>query len=369
MSENNESADARPIGPFAPLIERAPLPVELGAMMDLQPIQGALGSVWLLLNDRRELLRLDATTGECVSVANANLDDEPERPAWNNRTARRRLHVSARGDFAAVVNDYGRFGQVLDLRSGRSTMTLDGGDYHPETVPFSLAFAELRGKTVLIHRTSWNRLDISDPGAGELLTERGPTSYESGQERPAHYLDFFHGGLHVSPGSKRLLDDGWIWHPVGVLAAWSIEPWLLENRWESEDGATKLDIAARDDWDCAATWLDDHRLAIYGIGEESDEMIPGARIFDVSAAGAPGPNWHDHGRWARELIAFPGPSGKFFSDGTWLFSSDASGLARWDPATGALAGRLPGYEPSCFHPGACEFGQLGEQALLRVGLR
>jgi hypothetical protein len=55
MSDNNESADARPLGPFAPLIERTPLPVELGAMMDLPPIQGALGSIWLLLNDRREL--------------------------------------------------------------------------------------------------------------------------------------------------------------------------------------------------------------------------------------------------------------------------------------------------------------------------
>jgi len=76
---------------------------------------------------------------------------------------RRRLHVSWRGDFAAVVNDYGRHGQVLDLRSGRVTMMLDGGDYHPETVPFSLAFFEARGRPVVIHRSDWNRLDLSDP--------------------------------------------------------------------------------------------------------------------------------------------------------------------------------------------------------------
>jgi hypothetical protein len=38
--------------------------------------------------------------------------------------------------FAAVVSDYGRFGEVIDLRAGRVTMTLDNGGYHAETVPF-----------------------------------------------------------------------------------------------------------------------------------------------------------------------------------------------------------------------------------------
>ncbi|MGL5830270.1 MAG: hypothetical protein ACRC0L_11980 [Angustibacter sp.] len=54
-------------------------------------------------------------------------------------------------------------------------MHLDGGDYRPETVPFSLAFAEYAGApgraggTVVIHRTAWNRLE--------------------------HHLDYFHGAL------------------------------------------------------------------------------------------------------------------------------------------------------------------------------
>jgi hypothetical protein len=145
---------------------------------------------------------------------------------------------------------------------------------------------------------------------------------------------------------------------------------LTENVWESEDGASKLDVCIRDDWDCAATWIDDQRVAISGIGEESDKMTAGARIFDASSVGpAPDPDWRDHGRWTRELIAFPGPSGSFLSDGTWLFSSDPSGLSRWDPATGELTGQIPGFEAACFHRGARELGQLTKEALVRVALR
>jgi hypothetical protein len=54
MSISNESPEARqPLEPFAPRIERTPLPVELGVIADIVPIQAAQGSVWLLLNATR----------------------------------------------------------------------------------------------------------------------------------------------------------------------------------------------------------------------------------------------------------------------------------------------------------------------------
>lgn len=376
MAPSRESTDPNSgpevrtrLEPFTTVTERTTLPDELGAIADIAPLHEPGRSSWLLLTERGELVRFDAGSGRGAGVARTTLPAESERSAWNNHSVRRRLHVSARGDFAAVVNDYGQLGEVLDLRSGRRTMPLDGGDYHPETVPFSAAFAEVRGRTVLIHRTSWNRLDVSDPATGELLTERGPTSYQSGQEEPPHYLDFFHGRLHVSPGGRRILDDGWVWHPIGLLTSWSLEPWVLENAWESEDGPSKLDVIARDDWDYAVTWLDDHRLAISGFSDDSDQALPGARIFDASAAAASGPESNDDGRWARELRAFPGPCGALFSDGTWLFCSGPSGLSRWDPETGELTGRMPGYEPTCFHRGAGEFAQIADGALVRVAVR
>lgn len=158
-----EPGVAERAAPFATTLVTTALPVELGPIADLAPVHDESGSIWLLL----------ATSG----------------------ALRRRLHASSCGDFAAVANDYGRHGQVLDLRSGRVTMTLDGGDYHPETVPFSLAFFEARGRTVVIHRSDWNRLDLSDPASGELLTVRETPGFGEDRKQPPHYLDYFHGGL------------------------------------------------------------------------------------------------------------------------------------------------------------------------------
>jgi hypothetical protein len=120
---------------------------------------------------------------------------------------------------------------------------------------------------------------------GELLTSRGPTSYSADQRHPEHYLDYFHGALFVSPGSARVLDDGWVWHPVGIPSAWSTRRWL-ENAWESEDGPTRVDICPRDYyWNGPFAWLDEERNS------------------------------------------FAGPAGLFFSDGEWLFSSDRPRMA------------------------------------------
>jgi hypothetical protein len=268
-------------------------------------------------------------------MASVTLPSESDHKPWAGHKLRRHLHVSPRGEFAAVVNDYGRYGQVVDLRSGTLTLTLDGGDYHPETVPFSFAFVDLQGRMVAIHRTAWNRLDISDPYSGKLLSERAPASYRSGEERPPHYLDYFHGALYASPGNTRILDDGWVWHPMGIPVVWNLDSWISDNPWESEDGPTRKEICAREYWDDAMTWLSEEKVAISGIGDDDIELIDGARIFDITSVGKTGDRRHSDWNWAREITVFPGPAGKFFSDGKRLYSSDETGLSRWDPQNGA----------------------------------
>ncbi|MEZ4446946.1 MAG: hypothetical protein R3B72_48145 [Polyangiaceae bacterium] len=263
--------------------------------------------------------------------------------------------MSRDGRSAAVVNDYGRQGQVIDLRHGRVTMQLDGGDYHPDTVPFSAAFVDVGGRSLLAHRTSWNRLDLSDPRDGALLTARGPTSYRRGEERPEHYLDYFHGALRVSPSHRRIADDGWVWHPIGVVTTWELEPWLADP-WESEDGASRGSLCARDYyWDHALCWIDDDVIAVGGIGEDDAWIIDGARIFDASTG--------------RERLAFAGPGGTFFSDGASLYASDEGGLSRWDPRDGHRTGHVPGFRPTHHHRAAGELvslqGSAGRWTLVR----
>jgi len=339
---------------------------ELGTIVDIAPVYQDSLSLWLILTDDCRLIRFDADTSELTHIGSTDLQPEPPHKSWSGPNPRQRLHASRNGAFIAVVNDYGRYGQVIDARSGKLTMSLDGGDYYPGTVPLSFTFADLHGRVIAIHRTAWNRLDVSDPATGKLLTDRSPTSYRSGEERPEHYLDYFHGALYVSPNGTHILDDGWVWHPIGIPTAWSLERWISDNAWESEDGPTRLLLCGRSYyWDHAVAWLDESRVAIGGIGDDDNEIIDGALIFEVTSPAGPTGRWRADLRGAREVTAFPGPGGTFFSDGKWLFSSDEMGLARWDTQSGERTGHLEGFRPTHHHRGASELVQLNDRTLTR----
>jgi hypothetical protein len=351
--------------PFAPVLVETILPAGIGGVTDFAPLGSASVPSWLLLLDDGALLQLDPRSLECSPVAQVTVPPEPEREPWCQKVLRRHLHVSSRGEFAAVVNDFGRWGQVVDLRSGQLTMSLDGGTYHPETVPFSFAFVDRGPLTLAIHRTAWNRLDISDPVTGASLSDRSQPPASEG-DRPVHHLDYFHGALLPDPSSARIIDGGWVWHPVGMPTAWSLDRWF-DNVWESEDGPSRIAVCARSYyWNAPMVWLDDDHVAIGGIGDDDNEMIDGARVFDVTTPGKASPAWNPNFEWARERNAFAGPGGLFFSDGRWLFSSDQGGLSRWDPVTGERTGQLTGFRPSRHHRTARELAELRDGRLVRL---
>ena len=353
--------------PFDVQLLKTDLPREIGKVIDISAVAAESRSVWLLLAEDGVICRFDADSGHWSNLARASVDPERDHQPWCNRVLRQRLHSSPNGDFAAVVNDYGRNGQIIDLRNGKVRLALDGGDYHPETVPFSFAFAIVKGRLVAIHRTSWNRLDLSDPYTGAFLSVRNPTSYKQGEDRPVHYLDYFHGALHVSPNGVRILDDGWVWHPVGIPRAWSLENWLSDNVWESEDGPTRKVICSRlYYWDHAMTWLNDQRVAIGGLSEDDAYMVDGARIFDVSVLGEPSPSNRTDWAWPREVATFAGPAGAFFCDYGWLFSSDQTGLSRWDVNDGSQTAHLDEIAPTHHHRIARELVQIAEGSLIRA---
>ena len=253
-----------------------------------------------------------------------------------------RLHASSDGRYAGIVVDKGQQGIVLEVQSGTVTMRLHGGDYYEETVPFSMCFLCHKGRNVLIHRTEWNRLDAADPATGESLTNRFIAPYEEGQDRPAHYLDYFHGELRPSPDCSRLLDDGWVWHPISIPRVWSVSDWLRSNVWESEDGASVVDLTMRDDWNTPACWIDKQHIALWGLADWDEEEFaesgqgPGVRIFDSSegkrSAGRPLP-----------MEAITGRVSNLFSDGTRIYAADETGTTAWDIPSGAPVARLDGF--------------------------
>ena len=243
---------------------------------------------------------------------------------------------------AAVVESRGRHGIVLDLDAGRPTMRLDRGGYRFEHSDFPAAFFEIDGRLRLVHGTDWNRLDISDPRTGALLTDRSPPSYRRGEERPEHYLDYFHGGLVVSPGGEWIMDNGWVWMPLGYVTAWGLRRWLRDNPWESEDGPSKRWLCGRHYyWDGPLCWIDDRTVAIWGYGNDDENLIPAALLFDAET-----------GRLTRW---FAGPAGSFAFD-RYLFSySTEAGTSVWDIATGERLLHDASFCPTAYHPGAGRF--------------
>lgn len=252
------------------------------------------------------------------------------------------LHAAPDGRLAAVAEARGRRAVILDPASGRITMRLLRDDYHEEHCRFPLGFFELGGRLLLVHATEWNRLDVSDPATGELLTERAPTGYRSGEARPEHYLDYFHAGLAVSPDGERVLDNGWVWQPVGVPRVFSLKRWIEENRWESEDGPSVKDLCYRTYyWDGPACWLDEGTIAIWGEGEDDLELTPGVRIFDAESGA--------------ELRSFAGPPQGLLFDPPYLVAySIPTGTSIWDPATGERLASDPTLRPTAYHPASRE---------------
>jgi hypothetical protein len=257
------------------------------------------------------------------------------------------LRTDPAGRFAAVCTAKGpRRGLVLDLDSGQVTMRLDHRSAHEEHSRFPVVFFDDGGRPLLVHATNWNRLDISDPATGELLTSREPTRSRQGELRPPHYLDYFHAGLSVSPDQRFVAEDGWVWHPFGVVRSWDLARWLHENPWEGEDGPSIRSLCWREYfWDAPMCWLDEQTLAVYGFGEDVDWIIPAVRVFDVTTG--------------EELRWFPGPTGRIESDGTYLFSWDESGISVWDPIAGERLHHDSKLHPMAFHRSSSSFLVLG----------
>jgi hypothetical protein len=339
-----------------PEIAPTTLPCDDSLASNLIDVAAGASGQWFGLCADGTIVGMGQGWSSATVLTAPSLRAEPDREQPPTRPIRRRLHVSPSGRFAAVVEDYGRYGVVVDLRTGRITTQLDGGDGHPWTVPFSLAFALHRGREVVVHRTAWNRLDVSDPESAQLLTAREPTSYGRGEARPAHDLDYFHGSLHLSPDGRRLLDDGWVWHPVGIPVVWDLQTWLDENIWESEDGPTRRYLADRYYyWDHGMCWIDDRHVALEGIGSDDDHMVAGVRIFDVTQpADSASITWP----MVKEVAAFAGPSGDLFSDGQQLFTAAEDGLSVWDLATGERTAYGPGFRPRRFCPASGEFVEI-----------
>jgi hypothetical protein len=315
--------------------------------IDIQPRVKSDGQ-WYVLLESGKLVVTNPRQGEFevlhhFSDFSFEIDDE---------TA---LCVSPKNDYAAIFETSKRHASVFDLRTGAITAQIDRGEYHSENSIFPITFFESNGRSLLVAATDWNRLDLVDPATGIVLTDRGPTSYQRGEQRPPHYLDYFHAQLLASPDGSWIVDNGWVWHPWGTVRSWNLSDWVEQNPWESEDGPSLKSLAGRAYfWDGPLCWIDGSTIAIWGWGNDADWVIPAVQLFDV--------------RLGRELYWFPGPETRtprawppkklepsvFFDQ--YLFAiHDGRGIAVWDVSSGERLLQDPSLVPIQYHPGSSEF--------------
>jgi hypothetical protein len=249
------------------------------------------------------------------------------------------LAASSCGRWAALA-DHGT-GVVWEVETGRVLRTLARGDYHAEQTRFPLAFAPHEGGAVLLHGTDWNRVDAWDPASERDLTARVAPAYHKGRGPDPHYLDYFFGGLAVSPDGARVASGGWVWHPVGMVACWDLRRWLGGHPWESEDGPSRSVVAYRDyGWEAPMCWLDERDLAVWGYGNDDLNLRDAVSIYRMAEAGGP----------AEPLRWFAGPErGPLHLDGDLLVSVGEAGVTMWAVDAGLRVGVVPGWRPLAFH--------------------
>src|SRR5256885_14382497 len=88
-------------------------------ILDLSAVPAEPGW-WLFLRRPGHITRVEADSGATVDLCAIELPPaEASHRLFQGHALTARLHSSRRGDFAAVVQDYGKNGVVYDLRSGR----------------------------------------------------------------------------------------------------------------------------------------------------------------------------------------------------------------------------------------------------------
>jgi len=126
--------------------------------------------------------------------------------------------------YICVTERYGLNAAVVNIQSC-NTLKLSREGYRNDVSSYSAGFIEDSGQVLLVHQTQWNRLDITNPETGQLLTTREIINEDTGEtettkwgtspkRRQVNYIDYFHSLLHISPDGKHFLSNGWIWQPV-----------------------------------------------------------------------------------------------------------------------------------------------------------
>ncbi len=206
------------------------------------PASGDDRSRWFAVTPAGVLQGLELVTGERFFEARLPFSSERVEGTTGSTVM---VKASPSGRSVAVAQRYGLEGAVFDVESGKVVCSLLRDGDNEEHCSFPFVFLDDRR---LLHSIAWNALCVTDLQTGQRLTP----------EREVK-LDYFYADLWLSPGGTRVASAGWVWHPVGLVGAFELAPWLGG----AVDEPTVHLAVESEPWDLPVCWLDDDEYATF----------------------------------------------------------------------------------------------------------
>jgi hypothetical protein len=175
-------------------------------------------------------------------------------------------------------------------------------DYHSENCQFPLAFIERQGDPILVHGTTWNRIDFTRLRDFVHLTPREDTE-ENG-------IDYFLSSLFVSPEHKQFASNGWVWQPMDRIRVYDVEEFFSQY----DKASCVLDSFGNQtgyNWDRPACFMAEGILAVAHNPDEGGNTNPPSviELYDTIK------KFEEPYRYEYE-----GRSGKTVAEGVYVYS-------------------------------------------------
>ncbi|MGE0785258.1 MAG: hypothetical protein AB7S26_06190 [Sandaracinaceae bacterium] len=163
------------------------------------------------------------------------------------------------GSVAVIYERGGTKGLVL--QRGKLVREIDRSYYFANAYEYPICLWTREGRVLLAHcPTDYHRLHVEDALTGDRLTAR--------PEEPQPE-DFFQSRLEVSPGGKRLLSAGWVWHPWSAVALYDVDAALRDPT--TLDRASFCAAAPGEAiQEASATWQSDDRIIVTADADTGD---------------------------------------------------------------------------------------------------
>ncbi len=160
---------------------------------------------------------------------------------------------SDNGVYAVIYEKLGTKG--LLLKNGEIIRELNRSFYQANVYEYPIAFLKQGNEYSIVHcPEEYNRIEIENVETGLRITSNA-------EREPG---DCFHSRFRVNDSNTKLINAGWVWHPVGILEIYDLQKAIIDNnRFDNPKSNLPINTEV-----CSAEFLNDNLVVISSSNEE-----------------------------------------------------------------------------------------------------